>query len=270
MHRVFYISDGTAITAEVFGHAVLSQFPTQFESITIPFVDSVERARQVREQIDLSQQQDNSQTLVFHTIVCPEVRNEITQSRAACYDFLNNFVSPIEKQLGLKAQPRLHKTHGLDNRRLYDQRIDAVNYALDNDDGISTREYDEAQIILLGVSRCGKTPTSLYMALQFGIRAANYPFIDQDMDQLELTHPLKQNRHKLFGLTIDPRRLHEIRSQRRANSQYASLEQCQREVERVEQLFRLEAIPYINTSDHSVEEISAKVIDQTGLKRTLS
>ncbi|MNC36634.1 Phosphoenolpyruvate synthase regulatory protein [compost metagenome] len=178
-------------------------------------------------------------------------------------------MSPLEQELGIKAEPRLHRTHGMENRKLYDDRIEAVNFALSNDDGITTKEYDEADIILIGVSRCGKTPTSLYLALQFGIRAANYPFIEQDMGSLVLPTPLKANRHKLFGLTIAPQRLHEIRNQRRANSRYSSLEQCEQELASVERLFRQEAIRFLDTSSHSVEEISAKILEATGLRRQL-
>ncbi len=269
VHTVFYVSDGTAITAEVFGHAVLSQFPLAFEQITIPFVETLEKARQVRMRIDEQFRQTGVRPILFHTIVDPLVREEVLKSEACGHDFLNTFVSPLEQELGVKAEPRLHRTHGMENRKLYDDRIEAVNFALANDDGITTKEYDEADIILIGVSRCGKTPTSLYLALQFGIRAANYPFIEQDMGMLELPAPLKANRHKLFGLTIAPQRLHEIRNQRRANSRYSSIEQCEQELACVERLFRQEAIRFLDTSSHSVEEISAKVIEATGLRRQL-
>ncbi|WP_139403306.1 pyruvate, water dikinase regulatory protein, partial [Aeromonas salmonicida] len=208
-------------------------------------------------------------TTPFHTIVDPLVREEVLKAQASGHDFLNTFVSPLEQELGVKAEPRLHRTHGMENRKLYDDRIEAVNFALANDDGITTKEYEEADIILIGVSRCGKTPTSLYLALQFGIRAANYPFIEQDMGALVLPTALKANRHKLFGLTITPQRLHEIRNQRRANSRYSSLEQCEQELASVERLFRQEAIRFLDTSSHSVEEISAKILEATGMRRQL-
>lgn len=269
MHTVFYVSDGTAITAEIFGHAVLSQFPLPFKQETIPFVGDLEKAEGVKAKINDRYQQSGKQPLVFHTIVDTNLRNIITSSDAKCYDFLNTFVTPIEKQLGVKADPRIHRTHGMDSRRLYDTRIDAVNYALENDDGMSTKAYDEADIILVGVSRCGKTPTSLYLALQFGIRVANYPFIDQDMDRIELPDTLKANRHKLFGLTIDPQRLQEIRQRRMADSQYSAEEQCRYELNQVERLFRMEAIPYIDSTYHSVEEISVKILERTGIPRRI-
>lgn len=266
MRKVFYISDGTAITAEVLGHAVLSQFDTKFDQITVPFVESVEKAHEVACQINKCS--ENEVPLVFHSIVDSDIRAVINQSNCMPHDFLNTFVAPLEKQLGLKAEPTLHRTHGIANKA-YSARIDAINYSLDNDDGISLKNLDDAEIILVGVSRCGKTPSSLYLAMQFGIATANYPFICQDMDYLALPPELKKHKHKIFGLTIDPNRLHDIRSQRRANSQYSSLRQCRMEVKEVEMLYRKERIPFIDTTKHSVEEITAKIIDITGHKRKM-
>ncbi|MGO1246461.1 MAG: posphoenolpyruvate synthetase regulatory kinase/phosphorylase PpsR [Oceanisphaera sp.] len=269
MHTVFYVSDGTAITAEVFGHAVLSQFPLPFEQVTMPFVGDEDKAQAVKDKINESYHKSGKLPLVFHTVVDTKLRNIITNSEAKHYDFLNTFVTPIEQQLGVKADPRTHRTHGMENKKHYDTRIDAVNYALENDDGMTTKAYDEADLILIGVSRCGKTPTSLYLALQFGIRVANYPFIDQDMQQMELPNALKANRHKLFGLTIDSGRLQEIRQRRMANSAYSAAEQCRYELGQVERLFRMEAIPFIDTTYHSVEEISAKILERTGIPRRI-
>ena len=267
MRKVFYISDGTAITAEVLGHAVLSQFDVKFEQITIPFVESLEKAQKVAYKInDIND--DDEIPLVFHSIIDTTIRSIIEEANCLPHDFLNSFVAPLEKQLGLKAKPKTHRTHGIANEA-YNARIDAINYSLDNDDGISLKHLDKAEIILVGVSRCGKTPSSLYLAMQFGIATANYPFIGQDMDSLVLPEQLKAYKHKIFGLTIDPNRLHDIRNQRRANSQYSSLRNCRLEVKEVEMLYRKERIPYIDTTKLSVEEITAKIIEITGHKRKM-
>jgi len=268
LRKVFYISDGTAITAEVLGHAVLSQFNVNFEQITVPFVETLEKAHQVACQINDTCDADEDMPLVFHSIVDEKIRNIINQSNCLAHDFLNTFVAPLEKQLGLKAEPKLHRTHGIANNA-YSARIDAINYSLDNDDGISLKNLEQAEIILVGVSRCGKTPSSLYLAMQFGIATANYPFICQDMDDLTLPKALKQHKHKIFGLTIDPNRLHDIRNHRRADSQYSSLRQCRMEVKEVEMLYRQERIPFIDTTKYSVEEITAKIIDIMGHKRKM-
>lgn len=267
MRKVFYISDGTAITAEILGHAVLSQFDIDFEQITIPFVETIDKASEVAQQVSKSFYHDKP-PLVFHSIVDPKIREIIDNCSDISYDFLNTFVAPLENQLGVKAAPKTHRTHGIANEA-YSARIEAINYSLENDDGISLRHLDSAELILVGVSRCGKTPSSLYLAMQFGIATANYPFICEDMEDLKLPTELKKNKSKIFGLTIDPFRLHEIRTQRRADSRYASLRQCRAEVKEVEMLYRRERIPFIDTTKHSVEEITAKILDVTGLKRQM-
>ncbi len=214
--QVFYISDGTAITAEVLGHAVMSQFPVSINSITLPFVENESRARAVKEQIDAIYQQTGVRPLVFYSIVLPEVREIILQSQGFCQDIVQALVAPLQEELRLDPSPVAHRTHGLNpaNLNKYDARIAAIDYTLAHDDGISMRNLDQAQVILLGVSRCGKTPTSLYLAMQFGIRAANYPFIADDMDNLNLPAALRPFQHKLFGLTINPERLAAIREER--------------------------------------------------------
>ncbi|HGM9945775.1 TPA: pyruvate, water dikinase regulatory protein [Providencia rettgeri] len=268
---VFFISDGTAITAETLGHAVLSQFPLSFISYTLPFVTSEARAQEIKQKIDIIFQETQLRPLVFYSIISPEVKQIITQSAGFCQDIVQSLVAPIQKEVGLEPEPKLNRTHGLSmqNMNQYDARIAAIEYTLAHDDGISLRNLDQAQVILIGVSRCGKTPTSLYLAMQFGIQAANYPFTADDMDNLQLPAALRPYTHKLFGLTINPERLAAIREERRENSRYASIRQCRIEIAEVEALFRQNKINYLNTTNYSVEEISAKVIDTMGLQRRI-
>ncbi|WP_144393270.1 posphoenolpyruvate synthetase regulatory kinase/phosphorylase PpsR [Pleionea sediminis] len=265
---VFFISDRTGITAEMLGQSLLSQFEeAEFEKVSLPFTDTEKKAIKAKETIDEAAQSGQMRPIVFNTIVVPEIRNIIMESNGLVLDFFHTFIGPLEEALGLKSGFRVGKTHNYDEKGDYDSRIDAVNFALNNDDGATTRYYDRAELILVGVSRCGKTPTSLYMAMQFGIQVANYPFTDDDMDNLKLPPMLKKHKDKLFGLTINPSRLHEIRTERRANSQYASLKQCQIEVREVEALFRKEKIPFITTTSKSIEEIATKIMLKSGLKR---
>lgn len=267
MRTAYYISDGTAITSEVFGHALLSLFTIEFEHITVPFVETEEQAKQVVKRISESFQDDGQRPLVFYTIVNTEVRKIISKSVGINYNFLDQFVAPLEIILGVPSKPEKHRTHSI-HEKTYDIRIEAVNYALANDDGSNLQEYDEADIILVGVSRSGKTPTSLYLALQYGIKAANYPFTEEDMgDILRMPPALKRYKDKMFGLTIEAQRLHQIRSERRANSRYASLQQCRMELREVENLYRKEKIPFLNSTRYSIEEISAKILATTGLQR---
>ncbi|MAD88739.1 MAG: phosphoenolpyruvate synthase regulatory protein [Pseudoalteromonas sp.] len=266
MRTAFYISDGTAITSEVFGHATLSLFPVEFQHKTIPFVETVERAKEIKELINNTVSADGETPLVFFTFVNPELSDIILSSNAVCYDFLTLASHVLKKELKTEPVPRIHRTHSI-HESSYDFRIDAVNYALANDDGANIKNYEEADIILVGVSRSGKTPTSLYLALQYGIKAANYPMTEDDLEKGNFPKCLLPYKNKLFGLTIDPERLSLIRQERMANSKYASIRQCRIEVREVEMLFKKHKTPFLNSTKHSVEEISAKIISEAGLVR---
>lgn len=266
MRSAFYISDGTAITSEVFGHALLSLFPTEFEHHTISFVETIAKAENAKEKINKATSRSGEPALVFHTFVNNDIREIIDSCDAVIYNFLEPYVAPLEKELEIKAKPTAHRTHSI-HENSYDYRIEAVNYALANDDGSNVTNYEEADVILVGVSRSGKTPSSLYLALQYGIKAANYPFTDDDMEELTIPSFLKPFKKKLFGLTIDAQRLMDIREGRMSNSKYSSARQCRMEVREVEKLYKNERIPFINTTKFSVEEITAKILAETGLQR---
>lgn len=266
--KVFFVSDRTGITAEMFGQSLLSQFEqTEFDQMTLPFIDSVEKAHEVCRILAKAEKETEQKPIVFDTIVTPEIRSVVQESGALVLDFFHTFIGPLEKELQQSSSFRVGKTHSLSNSKAYDSRIEAVNFALNNDDGITMRHYNKADVILVGVSRCGKTPTSLYMAMQFGIKAANYPFTEDDMENLSLPTELKKYKHKIFGLTINPHRLHDIRTERKANSKYASLKQCQFEVREVESMYRRLKIDSLNTTSRSVEELAAKILASTGIKR---
>ena len=266
MRSAFYISDGTAITSEVFGHATLSLFPVEFKHITIPFVETEQKAYEVKIQIDKAFKDTGEKPLVFFTFVDPVLSDIILSSEGQCYDFLTAYSGQVQNAIGVEPVPRTHRTHSIHEKN-YDFRIDAVNYALANDDGSNLKDYDEADIILVGVSRSGKTPTSLYLALQYGIKAANYPLTEDDLDIMKLPKALQNHKHKLFGLTINPERLAAIRNERMANSKYASLRQCRLEVREAEMLYKRNKIPHLSSTHFSVEEISAKILAETGLER---
>ncbi len=267
---VFYVSDGTAITCETLGHVVLGQFAVQPNEKTFPFVESDEKLSELLKQIQRSYQLHGVKPLVFFSMVIPEMRTRLLQAPAHFYDVLESIVQRVSQDIEMEPAPKLQRSRsvGKDSDTYFD-RIAAIEYTLAHDDGVSLKDLDRADIILLGVSRSGKTPTSLYMAMQFGLRVVNYPFIAEDMHAMCLLPEFEFHRHKLFGLTINAERLTEIRENRLAGSEYASNQQCQQELATVEALFRREAIPYINTSSLSVEEISTRILERTGLKRRL-
>ncbi|MBR9805208.1 pyruvate, phosphate dikinase/phosphoenolpyruvate synthase regulator, partial [bacterium] len=225
---VFFISDSTGITAEVLGESLLAHFPNiQFYRQTLPFINNEERAHEACQQINHAAERDGAAPIVFDTLVDDSLRKIFLQSKGFMIDVIKSFLAPLEGALGEKSTYNVGRPKIAKEDEHYGRRIDAINFALDNDDGARTNRYHEAEVILIGVSRSGKTPTALYLALQFGIFPANYPLTDDDLDSDALPAALKAHKDKLFGLTIHPERLTAIRHERRANSRYASLRQCQ-------------------------------------------
>ena len=267
---VFYVSDGTAITCETLGHVVLGQFSLIPNEKTFPFVESEDKVADVIKEIEISYQRDGVKPLVFFSIVVPEIREMLLKAPAHSYDVLESIVQKVQDDIQMEPQPKMQRSRSVSkDSDTYFDRIAAIEYTLAHDDGITLKGLDEADIILLGVSRSGKTPPSLYMAMQFGLRVVNYPFIAEDVKMMRLLPEFEIHRHKLFGLTINPERLNEIRENRLSGSEYASTEQCKLELDTVEALFRREAIPYINTSSLSVEEITTRILERAGMKRRL-
>ncbi len=262
----FFISDRTGITSENLGHSLLSQFEgITFKRVRLPFMDSVDKARDAVTQINEASMSDGQRPLIFSTLILPAVRNIIQQSDALFLDLFEMFISPLESELGMSSSHAVGRSHGAGQN--YNSRMEAVNYALNHDDGGITKELAKAEIILIGVSRCGKTPTSLYLAMQFGIFAANYPLVPEDFESGILPTSLKARPEKLYGLTIQPERLQKIRSERSPNSRYAELNNCRWEVRQAEQMMQTAQIPFLDVTTMSVEEIATTILHQTGLKR---
>jgi len=267
---VFFVSDGTAITAETLGHSLLAQFPhVNFDIHIIPYISSEEAAMNVVAEINRRAEIDGQQPLVFDTLVDPYVRDIINTANAVNLDVFEGLIGKLAEVLGTAPTTLVGQTHAVTDSESYKARIDAVHFALDNDDGARTRHYDKADLILVGVSRSGKTPTSIYLSLQFGIRVANYPLTEEDLDDNRLPAVLKPHKQKLFGLMIDAERLVAIRSERKANSRYASFSQCQMELRAIEGIYISEGLKYLNVSEMSIEEISTRILQMTGLKRRI-
>lgn len=266
---IFFVSDGTGITAETIGHSVLTQFEgIEFESYRIPFVDNEDKARQAAERIRRAGEAAGHRAIVVNTVVDKRIGEILAESGALMLDVFEPFLGPLERELGVPRKPRVGRAHGMTNLTAYERRISATNYALAHDDGMNPN-YEDATVVLVGVSRSGKTPTCLYLALHFGVTAANYPLTEEELEAGRLPPRLSPHRGKLFGLTIDPERLQQIRQSRRPHSRYAHIEQCRREVMLAERLFRQEGIPFLNTTHTSIEEIASKVLARLGIDRQL-
>lgn len=268
LRTVFYVSDGTAITSETIGRSMLTRFPNvPFQVYVIPYVDSMEKADNAVNHINQAYQKDGVKPLVFDTIVDDKIRERINQAKAFNLDIYEGLIGKISEELNVKPVPHTVNSHGDVDSEIYKERIDAVHFALDNDDGARTHHYAMADIILIGVSRSGKTPTSLYLALQFCIRARNYPLTEDDLYENTLPKALQPYKDKLFGLVIDTDRLVKIRQERKAGSRYASYHQCQQELQAIQGIYISQGIPNIDVSTMSIEEIATRILQMTGLKR---
>jgi regulator of PEP synthase PpsR (kinase-PPPase family) len=267
---VFVVSDSTGITAETFSNSVLSQFEqVKFEAIRIPFLDTLEKATAAAVRINRCADEQGAPPLVFSTLVNQDIAQEIRGTNCTFLDLFGTFVQHIETALGVKSSHSVGRSHMGGLTKQYHDRIEAINFSLAHDDGQFIHGLEEADVILVGVSRCGKTPTSLYLAMQYAVKAANFPLIPEDFDRGSLPATLMPFRKKLFGLSILPSRLAEVRNERRPNSQYSSIKQCRHEVAEAERLMRMEDIPWLSTTTRSIEEISTKVLDEVGLNRRM-
>jgi regulator of PEP synthase PpsR (kinase-PPPase family) len=268
---VFFISDRTGITAEMLGNSLLTQFDEiQFQRITIPFVDSQERLAEALRQVNATAAAEGRRPIVVSSLVDEVMSEQIRQeANALTLDFFQVFIAPLEAELGRKSSHAAGRSHGIANSHDYFARMEAINFTQVHDDGATTRDLDKAQVILIGVSRCGKTPTSLYLALQFGVRAANFPLTPDDFNDRRLPASIVPHRERLFGMTIQAERLREIREERRPGSKYAALDNCRHEVREAEHLMQQHGIPMLDTTTKSIEEIATTVLHRAKLARKI-
>lgn len=268
--KIYFISDGTGITVESLGQSLLTQFAeVSYTTKKIPYVNTEDKAIKIREMINQEAEANNTRPIVISTLVSTELREILKDSNFLVLDFFEQYINPLEKELGCHSDHTIGKTHGLKDLYQYDARMDAINFTLQTDDGLDIKKYNDSEIIIIGVSRCGKTPTCLYMAIQYGIKAANYPLVIEDLEQKKLPAFLEPYRKKLYGLSIDPKRLQMIRHKRRPNSNYSDMKQCVLETKLAEDIFHKENIPFLFTTNHSIEEITAHIIDEKQINKII-
>jgi [pyruvate, water dikinase]-phosphate phosphotransferase / [pyruvate, water dikinase] kinase len=266
---VFFVSDQTGVTAETLGHSLMTQFEgLEFRPVTLPFVSSLDKAREAVHRINLDAAESGLRPIIFSTLVQDDLRDQLMTANGLFLDLFSAFVGPLERELNTRSTHRAGRAHGIADLAAYTARINATNYALANDDGTGG-DYAHADVIMVGVSRVGKTPTCVYMALQYGVFAANYPLTEDDLEAGRLPARLESFRNKLYGLTIKPERLQQIRTERRPDSRYASRAQVTYELRAAEGLFARYAIPTLDTSEASIEEIASRILHTTGIERRL-
>ena len=259
---VFFVSDGTGITAETFGHSVLTQFDLRFRQIRLPFIDTMDKAYEAARKINEAFVTDGQRPIIFSTLVKNDLSAVIRKSSGMHMDLIQTFVAPLEQELGVMSTHTIGRSHNIVDSEEYKNRIEAINYSLAHDDGQSHKNLSSADVILVGVSRSGKTPTSLYLAMQYGLKAANYPLIPDDFERDKLPSALLEFKNKIFGLSITPERLSEIRNERRAGSKYAAIENCRYEVNEAEKMMKREGIRWLSSTTKSIEEISTTILQE--------
>jgi [pyruvate, water dikinase]-phosphate phosphotransferase / [pyruvate, water dikinase] kinase len=266
---VFFVSDQTGVTAETMGHSLMTQFEgLEFRPVTLPFVSDVDKAREVVRRINRTAQDEGLRPIVFSTLVQDELRDIVVTADGLFLDFFAAFVGPLERELNTRSSHRAGRAHGIADLAAYTARINATNFALANDDG-GGGDYAHADVVLVGVSRVGKTPTCVYMALQYGVFAANYPLTEEDLEAGKIPARLAPYRAKLYALTITPERLQQIRHERRPDSRYASSQQVQYELRSAQAMFARYAIPSLDTTECSIEEIASRILNTSGIERRL-
>jgi regulator of PEP synthase PpsR (kinase-PPPase family) len=265
---IFFLSDQTGVTAETLGHSLLTQFDGQgFRQVTLPFIDSEDKAHDAVQKINEVSAVDSLRPIVFSTLVQNNFRAILQEANGLYLDIFDAFLEPLEQELQQKPTQASGRAHGMSDINAYMKRIEATNFALANDDGGANRNYDSADVILLGVSRSGKTPTCLYLALQYGVYAANFPLTEEEFESGTLPQILLKQQQKLYGLIIAPERLRQIRKERRALGKYSSVQQVRFELRESEKIFKRYKIPYIDTTEFSIEEIASRILDSTGVER---
>jgi len=258
---VFFVSNSTGITVETLGRSLLYQFSdTQFESHSMRFVDTEEKAQEAVSIINQRGLETNLRPIVLGTLVSPALRKVIATANCLYLDVFDSFISRIEEEIGYDAKLGLGHSHGILDDDYYSERIEAVNYTLKTDDGVAAKAYSDADVILTGASRTGKTPTSLYLAMHYGVKAANYPIVDEEIESHSLPPALQEHKEKVFGLLVTPERLQSIRTKRRPDSEYASLPQCQYEIRQTQALYEHENLPYFDVSTMSIEEVASNIM----------
>lgn len=266
--NVFFVSDRTGITAETLGNSLLTQFDgVDFRKSTLPFINTAEKARSTVDYINHLADSTGVRPILVSTTVSDDIRAILRGAKSLFLDLFDTYIPVLESELNLNAAHAAGRAHGVSDTKRYHARIEAMNFALEHDDGQSARELDRADIILVAPSRCGKTPTTLYMAMQHGIYASNFPLTEDDLENLQLPKTLVPYRQRLFGLILDAERLHQIRTERRPGSRYASLPQCSYELRQAEALYRKLGLPYVNSTTMSIEEIATLAMHEKGIRK---
>lgn len=265
---VFYVSDSTAMTAKGLGKSLLAQFDNiAFIEYLRPYIDTEPKVLQLVNELKHAQVLDGQAPIIFASMMDETLMAALSSQVSGVIDILKPFMQQLELMMAEKSSRAVGRAHNASNVDVYKKRIEAIDFTLATDDGLQINNYDHADIILLGISRSGKTPTALYLTLNFGLKVANFPFTADDLPRFTLNPAHERNRFKLIGLMISPARLQSIRRERRPESKYADHLQIMLELDALNELFFREKIPFIDTTTRSVEEIAASIMSIVSIRK---
>lgn len=264
---VYFLSGSTGILAEDLGKALLCQFPEiSFNEEKIPFIRTEEDAWKAREHI--LKRSSGRHPLVFSTIMNPELIGILDAPEIEFFNICDTYLNRLAELLEAEPLRESGFSRHLDDTTMA-KRVSAIQYCIAHDDGSLTRDYDEAEVILLGVSRSGKTPVSVYLATQMGIKTANYPLVCEDLNAYRLPMDIIRNKKRVVGLSTTPEILHHIREKRYKDSSYAKLATCVKELSQAHQIFLNYQIPVIMSDGRSIEETATQVAQTLAVNRTV-
>lgn len=262
---VYYVSGSTALLAEDVGKALLCQFQEiSFNEEKIPFIKT--RAAAEKAMKHILEQSGGVRPLVFCTIMDAGIKKILDSPEVEFFDVFGNVLDRLENCLETKALRVPGYSRNIDDITLA-KRVEAIHFSIEHDDGTRSREYDEAEVILLGVSRSGKTPVSVYLATHMGIKSANFPLTSEHLDSYELPPEIVRNRKKVVGLMTSPGLLHKIREQRYSGSTYAKLSTCATELNQAKEIYLRYGIQSLETDGKSIEETSVQVTQLVDIPR---
>jgi len=266
--EIYYVSDSTGILATNLGQALICQFPeVNFHEEKFPFIKTEEEAQKTINYI--VKQSSGRFPIIFSTLMDPKIRDIFDHPQVEFFDVCGTFLERLEGALEAKALRVPGFSRQIDFIDMAN-RVEAINYTLNHDDGTKLSEYDEADVILVGVSRSGKTPVSVYLSTHMGLKSANYPLTERDLDSYSIPKSLRENKKKVVGLTTKPELLESIRQKRYPNSKYAKRSTCIHELQQAQQIFLRNQLPVIDTSGKSIEELATQISQEIGLYKKSS
>ena len=259
--QIYLISDSTGETLDRIFLAIKAQFKNiEYKVHAYSFTRTENQVLKI-----LEDAKNNSNSIILYTIVdnnlAKYLANQSDKKEIPCFGVLGNLILSFSKLLNQKASHEPSGQHALNEE--YYQRIEAIQFTMNHDDGNLTNEIEKSDIVLLGVSRTSKTPTSIYLANK-GFKTSNIPLINETSLPKKLREDPKLS--CIIGLNTEAERLVDIRKNRMntlketENKRYTNIEEIKKEIDDAKKTFKKYGWPSIDVTRKSVEETAASII----------